>query len=77
VAQGRFVVADLAEPLPVGSGPYAGQVVNGGSWAALDPATGKILWQTPDPHGDCDTSYVSAANGAPGTAARHASAAPR
>jgi polyvinyl alcohol dehydrogenase (cytochrome) len=46
-----------------GSGPYAGQVVNGGSWAALDPATGKILWQTPDPHSDFDTSYVSAANG--------------
>jgi polyvinyl alcohol dehydrogenase (cytochrome) len=46
-----------------GSGPYAGQVVTGGSWAALDPATGKILWQTPDPHGDFDTSYVTAANG--------------
>src|SRR6266566_2892509 len=46
-----------------GSGPYAGQVVTGGSWAALDPATGKILWQTPDPHGDFDTSFVSAANG--------------
>ncbi len=46
-----------------GSGPYAGQVVTGGSWAALDPATGKILWQTPDPHGSFDTSYVSAANG--------------
>jgi PQQ-like domain len=46
-----------------GSGPYAGQVVTGGSWAALDPATGKILWQTPDPHGDFDTSFVTVANG--------------
>ena len=46
-----------------GSGPYAGQTVTGGSWAALDPATGKILWQTPDPQGAIDISFVSAANG--------------
>ena len=46
-----------------GSGPYAGQTVTGGSWAALDPATGKILWQTPDPQGAFDISFVSAANG--------------
>lgn len=46
-----------------GSGPYAGQTVTGGSWAALDPATGRILWQTPDPHGAFDTSFVSTANG--------------
>jgi polyvinyl alcohol dehydrogenase (cytochrome) len=46
-----------------GSGPYAGQTVTGGSWAALDAATGKILWQTPDPQGAMDLGYVSAANG--------------
>jgi polyvinyl alcohol dehydrogenase (cytochrome) len=46
-----------------GSGPYAGQTVTGGSWAALDPATGKILWQTPDPQGAIDASFVSTANG--------------
>ncbi len=46
-----------------GSGPYAGKIVTGGSWAALDPATGKILWQTPDPQGAVDTSFVSTANG--------------
>lgn len=46
-----------------GSGPYAGQTVTGGSWAALDPATGRIRWQTPDPAGAFDTSFVSAANG--------------
>jgi polyvinyl alcohol dehydrogenase (cytochrome) len=46
-----------------GSGPYAGKTVTGGSWAALDPATGKILWQTPDPQGAVDTSFVSVANG--------------
>jgi polyvinyl alcohol dehydrogenase (cytochrome) len=37
--------------------------VTGGSWAALDPATGKILWQTPDPSNDIDMSFVSTANG--------------
>jgi polyvinyl alcohol dehydrogenase (cytochrome) len=46
-----------------GSGPYAGKTITAGSWAALDPATGKILWQTPDPTGAVDTSYVNVANG--------------
>jgi polyvinyl alcohol dehydrogenase (cytochrome) len=46
-----------------GSGPYAGQTTTGGSWAALDPATGKILWQTPDPQAGVDTGFVSGANG--------------
>lgn len=34
---------------PLTAGPYAGLVANGGFWAALDPRTGAILWQTPDP----------------------------
>ena len=46
-----------------GSGPYAGQTVTGGSWTALDPATGKILWQAPDPQGAVDAGFVSTANG--------------
>ena len=46
-----------------GSGPYAGQTDTAGSFAALDPATGKILWQTPDPNGERDTAQVSVANG--------------
>lgn len=32
--------------------PYTlanGQVVQGGFWSALDAATGKVIWQTPDP----------------------------
>jgi polyvinyl alcohol dehydrogenase (cytochrome) len=36
---------------------------NAGSWAALDPATGKILWQTPDPNGAIDLSPMAVANG--------------
>jgi polyvinyl alcohol dehydrogenase (cytochrome) len=46
-----------------GSGPDAGKTVTGGSWAAMDPATGKILWQTPDPQGAVDAGFVSTANG--------------
>jgi polyvinyl alcohol dehydrogenase (cytochrome) len=34
-----------------------------GSWAALDPATGAILWQTADPSGSFDTGAVSISNG--------------
>lgn len=40
---------------------YAGG--NAGSWAALDPATGKILWQTPDPNAATDTGPLAVANG--------------
>jgi polyvinyl alcohol dehydrogenase (cytochrome) len=34
-----------------------------GSFAALDPATGAILWQTPDPSGGADLGAVSVSNG--------------
>ena len=34
-----------------------------GSWAALDAATGKILWQTADPAAAIDPGAVSVANG--------------
>lgn len=46
-----------------GSGSYAGQTATGGAWTALDPATGKILWQTPDPQSAVDLGFVSTANG--------------
>jgi polyvinyl alcohol dehydrogenase (cytochrome) len=32
--------------------PYtlpSGQAITSGSWAAIDPATGEVVWQTPDP----------------------------
>jgi polyvinyl alcohol dehydrogenase (cytochrome) len=42
----------------------SGQQITWGSWSALDVATGKILWQTPDPTtGTIDTGSVSVANG--------------
>ncbi len=34
-----------------------------GSWGAVDPETGKILWQTADPNGSIDLGAVSVANG--------------
>jgi polyvinyl alcohol dehydrogenase (cytochrome) len=41
--------------------PYAAGTA--GSWSALDPLTGKILWQTPDPNGAIDLGPVTVANG--------------
>ncbi len=40
---------------------YAGG--SAGSWNALDPATGAILWRTPDPNGAIDLGPVAVANG--------------
>jgi polyvinyl alcohol dehydrogenase (cytochrome) len=34
-----------------------------GSWAALDPATGAILWQVPDPNGAIDIGPLAVAGG--------------
>jgi polyvinyl alcohol dehydrogenase (cytochrome) len=36
---------------------------NAGSWAALNPANGEILWQVPDPYGAIDVGPVTVANG--------------
>lgn len=41
--------------------PYAGG--NAGSWSALDPATGAIVWQTPDPNQSFDIGPMSVSNG--------------
>ena len=36
---------------------------NAGSWAALDPATGQILWRTADPNGSVALGPLSVADG--------------
>ena len=41
--------------------PYAAG--SAGSWAALDPATGRILWQVADPNGSVDLGALTVANG--------------
>jgi polyvinyl alcohol dehydrogenase (cytochrome) len=46
--------------------PYTlpnGTTIRSGSWAALDPDTGKILWQVADPSGSFDIGPLSTANG--------------
>ena len=55
------------------NGVLSNTIVTGGSWAALDPVTGEILWQTADPQveslaglgtvGVWDLAPVTAANG--------------
>lgn len=46
-----------------GTGPYAGLTVTSGYWSALNPVTGAILWQTPDPQGSKAPGFTTAANG--------------
>lgn len=41
----------------------SGETINGGSWSALDAATGKIIWQTADPSGERDMAPMTVANG--------------
>jgi polyvinyl alcohol dehydrogenase (cytochrome) len=41
----------------------SGRSISGGAFSALDPATGRILWQTADPQGAGDFGFVSSANG--------------
>jgi polyvinyl alcohol dehydrogenase (cytochrome) len=40
-----------------------GRTITSGSWAALDPATGRNPWQVADPTGGVDTAAVTVANG--------------
>ncbi len=47
----------------INNGQPTGNSIISGFWSALDSATGKILWQTPDPGGSLATGAVSAANG--------------
>jgi len=41
----------------------SGETITGGSWAALSPRTGQILWQTADPLGAPDLASLTVANG--------------
>src|SRR5262249_4336104 len=41
----------------------SGAPATGGSWAALDTATGRIDWQTADPAGALDLAPVTVAHG--------------
>ncbi|WP_442948790.1 outer membrane protein assembly factor BamB family protein [Nostoc sp.] len=41
----------------------SGKTTKGGSWSALDAATGKIIWQIADPAGAKDQAPMTVANG--------------
>jgi polyvinyl alcohol dehydrogenase (cytochrome) len=44
--------------------PYGpGGKFSAGSWAALDPATGSVLWQVADPNASVDLGPITVANG--------------
>jgi polyvinyl alcohol dehydrogenase (cytochrome) len=58
----RIYVAEVN----AGNQPYTlpnGQTITWGSWAALDPATGKIIWQVGDPEQGHDMGALTVANG--------------
>jgi polyvinyl alcohol dehydrogenase (cytochrome) len=62
----RVYVAEsdfLAQPYRITSAGGVTTTTTGGSWAALDAATGRIVWQVADPQGAADFGYVSTANG--------------
>ena len=50
------------ESIPVNS-PPGKTTTKGGVWAAVDAATGKVLWRTADPQDMMDTVAMSEANG--------------
>jgi polyvinyl alcohol dehydrogenase (cytochrome) len=56
---GRRIYVQVANfyGIPTPLGTYAGL------WAALDPATGAVIWQTADPNGSISLGAVTAANG--------------
>jgi polyvinyl alcohol dehydrogenase (cytochrome) len=45
------------------NGPQGMTSTTGGIWAAVDAATGKVLWRTADPQQTMDTVAMSEANG--------------
>jgi polyvinyl alcohol dehydrogenase (cytochrome) len=55
-----YVAIGNNDHLPYTAGSAVGTA---GSWSALDPATGEILWQTPDPSGAIDIGPMTVADG--------------
>lgn len=51
------------EPTPVDAQDGSQTTTKGGFWAAIDAASGKVLWRTADPQAAFDTGAVSVANG--------------
>jgi polyvinyl alcohol dehydrogenase (cytochrome) len=50
-------------PIEIASPAGGSQTATGGFWAALDAATGTVLWRTSDPQGAIDVGAVTVGNG--------------
>jgi len=50
-------------PIEIASATGESQTITGGFWAALDAATGAVLWRTPDPQGAIDIGALTVGNG--------------
>ena len=60
---GQRIYTAEADPFGIPYTTPSGQSISGGSWAALDPQTGKIDWQTATPGGNAALGPVSEAGG--------------
>ena len=60
---GQRIYAAEADPFGIPYTTSGGQSISGGSWAALDPQTGKVDWQTPTPGSNGALGPVSEAGG--------------
>jgi polyvinyl alcohol dehydrogenase (cytochrome) len=62
-SDGQRIYVAIADLFAIGyPKPYTGPIY-AGSWSALDPATGNILWQTADPNSAVDIGPMAVANG--------------
>jgi polyvinyl alcohol dehydrogenase (cytochrome) len=50
-------------PVAIASPAGGSQTTTGGFWAALDAATGAVLWRTPDPQGAIDVGALTVGGG--------------
>ena len=66
-ADGRRIYVSIGnthhDPVTIQSESGKPLTTTGGFWAALDVATGKILWRTPDPQGAIDVGALTVGDG--------------
>lgn len=60
---GRHIYTSSANSRHLEWDLFGGGTTTGGIWTALDPATGRVVWQTANPTGSTAGGAVSAANG--------------
>jgi polyvinyl alcohol dehydrogenase (cytochrome) len=60
---GKRIYVQIANFYGIPNTMSDGSTTLGGSWAALDPADGHIIWQVADPYGAVDLGPMTVANG--------------